>query len=74
LNIFPYYEIIDEPTHEKFLLWEEKIRFVEQKYRYFAPDQYEKRRSFFDAFLEFLKRPDTLTYSVIFIVQGTKPE
>lgn len=71
-DILPYHVITGEPSEEDFALWERKISVLSNSFSKFAPDEFPKKKHVLRDFLEFIKRPDTTTYSVIFIVQGTK--
>ena len=72
VNILPYHCICGTPDQKTFLLWQEKIRILKSNFKKFEEPLYEENKHVFDEFLEFLKRPDTTTYSVIFIVQALK--
>jgi ubiquinone/menaquinone biosynthesis C-methylase UbiE len=68
-----YHRIIDAPDAPTAAAWRRKIEGIRDTYvDWLFPDKADKRWVF-DALLEFLMSEDTMTWSLVHLVQGTKP-
>ncbi len=72
VDALPYHLIAGPPAAEIREQWAEKIRIFNDNFKMIEPERYPQFQPLFDRFLDFLDREDSLTYSVVFIVQGTK--
>jgi ubiquinone/menaquinone biosynthesis C-methylase UbiE len=70
--VLPYHTIFGEPSQEVFEQWRTKMAILEKNFKSLAIEHYEEKKHIFTDLLEFIKRPDTATYSCLFIVQGIK--
>jgi ubiquinone/menaquinone biosynthesis C-methylase UbiE len=72
VDALPYHLIAGAPGGEIREQWVEKILIFKENFKLIEPGRYPEFEPMFDRFLDFLDREDTLTYSVVFIVQGVK--
>jgi ubiquinone/menaquinone biosynthesis C-methylase UbiE len=70
----PYHRIVGRPDAATLDHWRAKIDGIRSNYlnRLF-PEKVDKA-PFFDSFVEFIASEDTMTWSNLYLVQGTKPE
>jgi hypothetical protein len=73
-SVEPHHFVVGAPDPRAAAAWRVKVDTIRDNYvRRLFPQKAHKAH-FFDAFLEFILRPDTMTWSVLHLVQGTKPE
>lgn len=72
VDLRPYHTVFGAPSAEVMAQWREKIRIFQDNFQRLSPDKYRTAAPLFEGFLDFLAREDTVTYSVLFIVQGVK--
>lgn len=74
VDIVPYHQIIGTASDKVFNDWMMKIEILKRNYYKLGGSGDNGMESAFDEFLDLLKRPDAITYSTAFFVQGIKPE
>jgi ubiquinone/menaquinone biosynthesis C-methylase UbiE len=73
-SVEPHHFVVGTPDPRTAAEWRVKVETIRDNYvRRLFPHKAHKAR-FFDAFLDFILRPDTMTWSVLHLVQGRKPE
>lgn len=71
--IEPYHRIVGKPDERTAEAWRRKIDAIKQNYTTKLFPEKAHKAPFFDAFLDFILRDDTMSWSVLYLVQGTKP-
>jgi ubiquinone/menaquinone biosynthesis C-methylase UbiE len=73
--IEPYHRIVGRPDDETWEPWKAKINGIKTNYvNQLFPHKAVRGAAFFDVFLDFLAREDTMTWSNLYLVQGRKRE
>ncbi len=72
VQIDPYHLYAGTIDEEQFLLWQTKLEIAKPQMKKILGSE-EAAAKYSERFLEYLRRPDTLTYSCLFTVTGTKP-
>jgi ubiquinone/menaquinone biosynthesis C-methylase UbiE len=68
-----YHRVLGAPDAPTAAAWRRKIETIRDNYVHWLFPQKAHKRWVFDAFLEFLMSEDTMTWSLVHLVQGTKP-
>jgi len=72
-DIEPYHRIVGAPDPATAAAWERKIATIRDNYLHrLFPDK-SRNAWVFDAFLEFILSEDTMTWSLLHLVQGSRP-
>lgn len=71
-SVEPYHHIIGRPDERTAEAWRRKVAGIKGNYLKLFPNKAHKA-DFFDAFMKFFMRDDTMTWSLLHLVQGTKP-
>jgi hypothetical protein len=72
-EIEPYHRIVGAPDAATAAAWRSKLKIIRESYVTRLFPHKAGKAWVFDAFLEFLLDPDTMTWSLLHLVQGTKP-
>jgi len=72
VEIVPYHNLFGVPSGRVYFQWEEKIEIFRKNFELLEPEKHKAYEWVFQGLLDLLKRPETLTYSTLFIVQGIK--
>jgi ubiquinone/menaquinone biosynthesis C-methylase UbiE len=72
-EIEPYHRIVGAPDGATAAAWRTKIHIIRDSYVERLFPHKADRRWVFDAFLDFLLSEETMTWSLLYLVQGTKP-
>ncbi|MBU0516130.1 MAG: methyltransferase domain-containing protein [Proteobacteria bacterium] len=72
VDLRPYHTVFGAPSPEVMAQWEQKIRIFQDNFQKLSPEKYRTAAPLFEGFLDFLAREDTVTYSILFMVQGVK--
>lgn len=72
-SVEPYHRIVGRPDEDVAEQWTRKLQGLKFSYSTKLFPQKTRLHSFFDEMLEFIKSPDTMTWSNLHLVQGVKP-
>ena len=72
VTTLPYHLIFGKAVSDTYSQWQTKIDILERNIIKLAPDKYKELKFVFKEMLAHLQKPDTLTYSTLFIVEGIK--
>jgi ubiquinone/menaquinone biosynthesis C-methylase UbiE len=72
-SIEPYHLIVGKPDEHTGEVWRRKLEGIKRNYMSNLFPGKAGRAQFFDDLLEFVLREDTMTWSLVHLVQGTKP-
>jgi ubiquinone/menaquinone biosynthesis C-methylase UbiE len=72
-EIEPYHRIVGRPDARTAAAWRLKLQTIRESYLERLFPQHADGAWVFDGFLDFLMRDDTMTWSLLHLVQGTKP-
>jgi ubiquinone/menaquinone biosynthesis C-methylase UbiE len=73
VNVEPYHWIVGQPDADIASAWTAKLHGIRQNYLGKLFPQKAEKAAFFDSFLALVLAEDTMTWSLAYLVQGTKP-